>query len=252
MALPIWFLLGLAAVAATLAIALLGYAKSAKSRSTDDGSGMLRVTRVIALVYGAVMLMVTITGVASTLFDREVSVTVPTREFWPMLRPGTEIVDGPSAEIVAGGFTEATLTIADLGMDARLLLAGHGAILGLSHVLVAIVVALLCQRLLVGDPFRRVLSRSVAIVAAVIAAGGFVAQVLFGIGSSVASEQALRISGWSSTSTLPTDDTSPGLPEPTFALNIDFTPLLIGLALVAVASAFRYAERLQRDTEGLV
>ncbi|MHA7862078.1 hypothetical protein ACX1DX_11990 [Tessaracoccus sp. Y36] len=42
------------------------------------------------------------------------------------------------------------------------------------------------------------------------------------------------------------------LPAPQLRLTIAFWPIFSGLALAAVAAAFRYGEELQRDTAGLV
>ena len=48
------------------------------------------------------------------------------------------------------------------------------------------------------------------------------------------------------------DALATGLPQPSLGWSLDFWPLFLGLALATVAIAFRYSERLQRDTEGLV
>lgn len=221
----------------------------------------LVVSRFVAIAYAALTLVFTVITVVTTLVSDAVDVTIPVGTFWPEPHPGVTIDQGPTASVISGGFASADVTVSGLGTDARLLLAGGHTLQGLTFTVIAIVVALLCHRLLNGMAFRPVLSRSINVAAATIAAGGILWQVCFWIGGSIASTQVLTVTGWQSHESQADDlgaltpDFDPfatGLPDPTFALSVEFWPLFLGLALAAVAAAFRYGERLQRDTEGLV
>ena len=93
-----------------------------------------------------------------------------------------------------------------------------------------------------------------------IAVAGTAWQVFLEIGGSIASRQVLEITGWSAH--WPTKEvanyftgdvgSATGLPLPYPSFQIEVWPILAGLALAAVALAFRYSERLQKDAEGLV
>ena len=63
---------------------------------------------------------------------------------------------------------------------------------------------------------------------------------------------AQRALPFHATPTTSVDQGSVLLPAPRLRLTIAFWPIFSGLALAAVAAAFRYGEELQRDTAGLV
>ncbi len=250
------FALGVLALPIVVLVALLLWA--ARRSKPGSPSTTLTVTRFIAIGYAALTLVFTVVGVISTLVSDAVPVSIPVRQFWPEAYPWVTIQDGPPATVVEGGFSLAEVTAAGLGTDARLLLAAGHALQGLTFTVIAITVALLCHRLLNGTAFKPAISRAINISAIAIAAGGVLWQACFWIGGTIASEQVLQVRGWTSEEPAAgdpraaLDPLATGLPEPTFALTIDFWPLMLGLALAAVAAAFRYGERLQRDTEGLV
>lgn len=222
---------------------------------------VLVVGRFVGIVYATVTLIGTVITVIVTLVNDSIAVSLPVHEFWPDTYPWITMAPSPAASVVDGGFTRADVSVSGLGMDARLLLAGGHAIQGVTVVLIAVVIALLCHRLLGGTPFRPVLARSVMVTAVAISAGGIAWQVFFGLGGSVASTQTLGTTGIDND--VPTmeirdyldsvlDPSATGLPDPWVGMSVDFWPLFLGLALAAVAIAFRYSERLQRDTDGLV
>lgn len=215
--------------------------------------------RFVGAAYACLTLVLTAISVIATLTAEQVEVSIPVTEHWPGVFPWVEIEQGPSAEIVAGGFVSADVTIAGLGMDARAFLAAGHAVQGATFIVIAVTIALLCQRLLAGTAFSPALTRAVTVTGSSVAIGGMLWQVCFAVGSSIASAQALTTSAWSSDHPLGSDpletDYDPfatGLPEPTVMAQLDLWPLLLGLALAAVGLAFRRAERLQRDTQGLV
>jgi hypothetical protein len=134
-----------------------------------------------------------------------------------------------------------------------LLLAGGHGLQGVTMALIAGTIAVLCSRLLAGSPFRPVLSRSTTIAAVAIAAGGLAWQVCFELAGTRASAQVLTVTGWRAEESVMADPaTDIGWPDPSFGFTLDFWPILLGLALAALAAAFRHGERLQRDVEGLV
>jgi hypothetical protein len=243
-------------LAALLVILVVVALVRRKSRDTPGaGPSTLLVTRFIAVVYAALMLVITAVSVIMTLVSDAVDVMIPVRQFWPEPHPWITIDQGPTASVASGGFSLAEVTVSGLGTDARLLLAAGHTLQGLTFTVIALVVAVLCHRLLSGTAFKPALSRSVSITAMVIAVGGVLWQVCYWIGGSLASAQVLTVTGWQSDDPRAADpnfDMTTGLPEPTFAMTIDFWPIFLGLALAAVAAAFRHGERLERDTEGLV
>ncbi len=213
----------------------------------------LIVTRFGAIAFAVLTAIGTTVAVIQTLVAEHVAVSLPVSTFWPNLHPTVEITDGPTAEVVGGGFEVAEVTIAGLSTDARLLLAGGHALQGLTFVIIGVMVAILCHRLLAGDPFRRMLSRAMTVSAVSIAIGGLAWQVLFQLGGLAASTQVLLVTGWNAGDVVMQDpDIGIGWPEPYMGFTLEFWPLFLALPLVAVAIAFRYGERLQRDTEGLV
>lgn len=218
-----------------------------------DDAATLKVVRVGALVYGAVALVATAVAVIGQLTSDVVEVALPTQAFWPWVPEDVEIVrPGGAATIVGGGFSEALVSLEGLSMNARVLLALGSLTQGLTQLAVTAAVYLLARRLLEGEPFQPVLSRAVMVAAVALVVGGILWQVCFSIGESLAAREALTIEGWSYPDSLGLEDPALLLPQPTFGLTIEFWPIFIGLALAAVAAAFRRGERLQRDTRGLV
>ncbi|MCU1404033.1 MAG: hypothetical protein JWQ43_336 [Glaciihabitans sp.] len=213
----------------------------------------LRITfalSVIAIFGTALGTVVQVIGVL--LSESASNVVVPVQRFWPMLNPGVEITDGPTAEVVGGGFTSAELRLDGLSQATRFVLAGGYLVQGITVILVAIAVGTLCSRLGSGTPFSGAVTRSVRIAAASIIVGGLAWQVLLGIGGLMAADEALAITGWNTTDGSGLSDTanSVGWPVPG-NFSLDFWPVWLGLALLAVAAAFRYGEKLQRERETL-
>lgn len=246
------------AAAALLAAAIVVVVLSRRASSAGRPL-MLVVTRFLALAYAGITLVGTIGVVIATLVSEAVEVALPVAQFWPEPFPWVTLDPAPAASVVGGGFATAEVVVAGLGADARLWLAAGHALQGVTFALIAGVIALLCHRMLRGSPFRPVLARSVMATAVTIAGGGLAWQLCFGIGGSIASHQVLGLTGWNAS--LPSEEIADylftrlgetGLPEATLAVSVEFWPLLLGLALAAVAIAFRRSERLQHDAEGLV
>lgn len=258
-----FFMPGWLLVAVIIAIGLVAtfvlHRKDAAEPQLNDRPGVLVVGRFLSLVYAGLTLIGTAITVIGTLVGEAVAVTIPVQEFWPKPYPWVTLDPAPAASVVTGGFSTASVTVSGLGLDARLWLSAGHAVQGLSMIFIAIVVTLLCHRMLTGSPFRPVLAKATMAAALVISIGGLAWQILLGIGGSIASAQLLSISGWSAV--LPTEKIADyvstnfdtiGLPEWTVVVPFDFWPYLLGLVLAALALAFRKSERLQKDTEGLI
>jgi len=235
-------------VAIGIVIAIVGR----RTTVDHDTSALMGVVRIGALLYGAVMVIVTAVGVIGNLTSDIVQVTLPTQEFWPVLPDGVEWTPASGAALVGGGFLQAEASVEGLGMNVRTMLAAGVLVQGLTQLAVTAAVYLLATRLLAGEPFQPAMSHAISLTAAALIAGGLLWQVLFGVGEFIAARQVLEAGGWAWTEDLGLEDPSVLLPQPRLALTIEFWPIFTGLALAAVAAAFRHGERLQRDTVGLV
>ena len=242
---------GGAAVLVLVAVVMLAVAVVLVGRGRMGGdTATLRVVRGGAVVYGALVLILTALG-GQLLLDT-VEVTLPTETFWPVFPEGVEMFPGGDARLVGGGFTEAVASVTGLGMPTRALLAAGTLVQGLTQLAVTWAVFLIAHRLLAGEPFRPVVRKAVMVAAAALIGGGILWQVLFGIGEFMAAKEVLGSVGWGWDESVGLEDPSVLLPEPALRLTIAFWPIFSGLALAAVAAAFRYGEELQRDTAGLV
>jgi hypothetical protein len=146
----------------------------------------------------------------------------------------TDTGDGHSGVQIAGGTggpITTTVTGASAGTVAIFVLA---TVVGLlAQLALAVFAVRLLERLRAGHPFARSAWRDVAATSAALLLLGVVSQLL---------------AWWSRVAVI--TDAGGG----TFSTAFVFEPLTvtIGLALALVAVAFRFGERLQRDTEGLV
>ncbi|MCU1404034.1 MAG: cation transport ATPase [Glaciihabitans sp.] len=145
-------------------------------------------------------------------------------------------LDGTAA-LLGGDFTEAKVRVEGLsGLAASLLLA-RSIVSTLTNLAVVGAVILLTIRLLRGSPFLRSVTFA-AIVAAIAAMIGGLA------------EQAIR--GFAQMQVVSELTADFGETSLVMGFTFDPTSFAIGFGLAVVATAFQFAERLQRDTEGLV
>jgi len=236
------------------------------------GTGYLRFLSFGGWIYAAVTAFATVFGIVGTFILEAVEIRMPVAEFWPKLYPTVELDPAPAAQVVSGGFTWAEVSVTGLGYDARTLLAlGHLA-QGATGVVIALAIALLCRRILAGDPFRSRVSTITTIAGASVLIGGLAWQLFYLFAGTLAARATLSVTGWSYDNSVLTDayvgeDMGQlGWPQPPESWFLDFWPVWIGLALLAVAAAFRHAEKLtthaeqlavhaeelERDTEGLI
>jgi hypothetical protein len=229
----------------------------------------LRITQIGAALYATITAIGTVVTVVGVFVSDAVQLSMPVATFWPKLLPSVHVTEGPTAQVTGGGFESAQVTVAGLGMDTKLWLASGHLVQGLTYVVLGITIALLCSRLLGGNPFRHAMSKAFSFAAAAIVVGGLGWQVCFAVGGWKASLQTLTVTAWNINDRDVGADGALdeiGWPHPGGGLSVDFWPIFIALALVAVAVAFRYGEKLQidkarlvrdkkrleRDTEGLV
>lgn len=260
MAMPGWLFAALFVVVGIVVTVFL-LRKGAADPARRDRPALLFVGRFLAFLYAGVGLIGTVVNAIAMLVNDAVQVALPVRQFWPETYPWITLDPAPAASVVGGGFTTADVLVTGLGTDARLLLAAGNVVQGLTFVVIAAVIGLLCHRLLGGSPFRPLLARSMTWAAVAISVGGLAWQVLLQVGGSIASRQVLGVTGWGADApstemmdyiSTHFDAFATGLPQPYPGFQLEFWPLYLGLALAAVAIAFRQSERLQRDTEGLV
>lgn len=237
-------------VGTILAFAL---ATAKKQRAGQDPTTLVRVTRVVAVVWAVVAVIGAAVALLIALLAPGVAITMPIREFWPQL-PDTVTLDVDTARRVSGGFTEVTLTVEGLDATTRVLWAVSQAITWVVPGFVALFVAVTCSRLLSGAAFTPVVAKMAVTTGAVIALGGVAAQVMGDIAGGIASMQLFGAKGGGWEGDFPGIDNvfDAWLPSATLQISFPFWPIAIGLAFAVLAAVLRYGSRLQRDTEGLV
>lgn len=246
---PAWLALVALPVAAVI---WLFVAAVRKSRRTGTGAPVVRVTYAVALVWAAVCAIGAAIAVLSALMNPQVSISFPVSEFWPKLPEGAHL-EGQTATLEGGGFTDATGLVQGLSLPARICWAISQTLWALVPGAIAAFIAVACAQLLKGRAFTEVVARAAMITAVIVAAGGFAAQVLGDIAGSMAANEVLQ---WSSGSWDvagdPDADIDDWWPTPGFEISLPFWPLAAGLGFAALSAIFRYGSKLQRDQEGLI
>jgi hypothetical protein len=202
------------------------------SRSGLDRSDrfVLTLFAALAALVGIVSLVGAVPGIAG-LFSDTVTVAVSSDMAVP-----TDAASG-SASIVSGTFDRAVLVVSGIDLGARIALAGSAVATTLTTAAVAASVVALCVAILKGRPFVRsvtwlLATASITLIAGSIIGAGLDTIAMFFIAAALNPE--------------PIDSVFP------LASEYDFAPLLIGLVLGVVATAFQLGQKMQRDTDGLV
>ncbi len=140
---------------------------------------------------------------------------------------------GVGGRTISGNLETATIGVPGISAFALTLKAIGDALGALSQVALALCAAGVGRALLVGRPFSRAVTRN-AIIAAI-------ALLILGAAS--------QLVGWWARVVILDE-----MQNLSFSRALDFNPAVLtaGLAVALVAVTFRYGERLQRDTEGLV
>jgi len=251
-------------IVVSMALLVVGVLVWAVRRTPADGGagdGALAARLVLGLaVIGATLGAVG--AVASALqaaLAEEVAVTVPVGGFLPPVDDAVFDLVGPTADALPSspGFTEAALIVTGLDGWARAWLALGHTVNGAVVVALLLLVAGLARRAMRAEPFMQPLAGKLALGGAALAIGSIVWQAAYGFGGSLASAQVFGTESWASTADVSgryaeTGLGDTGLPFPTFQFAIEFWPIGAGLALIVLAGLLRTAERLQRDTAGLV
>ncbi|MFM9919124.1 hypothetical protein [Lacisediminihabitans sp. H27-G8] len=214
---------------------------------------LLRVIYWVAALEAVLGTLFTLLSAGVDLFAQTVAVAMPVQSFWPDLKPSVRLDPAPLARVTGGGFEMANVSLTGIGLDARIWLAAAQLFQGTMAVAIGVAVAVLAARLLRGDPFGRVLSKTAFGTATTIGVGGILWQVCSGVGGLLVSAQVLRVTGWSIDNRDLAHDTlnEIGWPLPAQGLSIEFWPIGAALAIVAIGIAFRYGETLQADAERL-
>ncbi len=221
--------------------------------------GPLRFAFGTTIVLTLLAVVGTLISVIEAAFGERVTVTVPVHAIRPTLDPDITSIDGIRAEAALGspGFTEGVLVVSGLDAAARIwLVVGH-AVTGALVITILVLIARLARQAMQEEPFSHPISNLMARAGAVLAIGTVIGQISLGIGGSLASAQLYDWTGLSGvdieTSVYERLGLSgSGLPESTFAFDVEFWPIGVGLALIVVAGIMQRGERLQRDTAGLV
>ncbi len=244
---------GIAIVLAIGVALILGLGGFLNWPKADTARGV-RVPRVLAIVYAISSGAAALYGAITSLLDETVSLNLPVEQFWPSL-PDAVRLEGVTARVTGGGFTQAAVQVSGLAGEARAWLAAGYLLHGAMGVVVGVVVAMLCTSVIRQNPFRPVLVRGIDLSAAAIVAGGLGWQICTAAAGGLASAQVLGIPGWAvDTARVHWEDVTQiiGLPGVGRQWTVDFWPVWVGLALFAVSAVFRYGQRLQKNTEGLV
>jgi hypothetical protein len=167
----------------------------------------------------------------ASLFDDALPVALSTAATVP-----PDAATGP-ATIVSGEFDRAEVMVSGIDLGPRLALAGSIAATSLMTVVVAAAIVALCRAILAGRPFVRSVTWLLATASITLIAGSLIGAALH------------TIATFSIVAALNPDPADAVFP---FASEYDLAPLLIGLVLGAVATAFHLGQKMQRDADGLV
>lgn len=140
----------------------------------------------------------------------------------------------PGNNVAVGSSALSNVTIPGLDPGPIIVHTAALIVIALAHLVLAAAAYLLARGILRGAPFSRLISRQLFAAAAALLVIAIVGQLLNWWAAALAVANFKTLGGLS--------------PEPP----INPLVITIALALVLVAGAFRYGERLQRETEGLV
>ncbi|WP_028709620.1 hypothetical protein [Propionicicella superfundia] len=215
--------------------------------------GLVKVAAVVGIAIAALGMLL---PVLASLAGDSTTVSVPLEPFTPHIADGIELAPA-SATILGGGIDRATLSLTGLSWTTRILLALSRLAEAGAIIAVSLLALKLARSVQADDPFRAG-SKAHSVAAIVVTAGGVAGSVLGDLGSWRAGREALDVAGWGASASHPITETTAlaqyGWPEPmqSFTLTVPWWPLLGGLGLALIATAFRAGERLRDDTRGLV
>ncbi len=201
--------------------------------SKPDRAGLLTI-QFIALVLAAVALAAGAITAATALASESFDMVLPAAASLP-----GDVIGDPEAtgvpRILNGEFTSAAASVDGLSTGVRILFAVGAGMGSLVFVALALSVAYLCWRMYKGNPFGESVTRTFWFAAAALTIGSLLSQGMLGF------------STWLALDELHLDPVQFPL-----EMHFDLLPIVAGFALLLVAGAFQFGERLQRDTEGLI
>ncbi|MFT2817591.1 hypothetical protein [Leifsonia sp. A12D58] len=185
----------------------------------------------VTAVFGILVLVSAITQAISLAFDPHTQMSLSTNAQVPSgAATGT-------ASLVQGTFSTATVTLAGISAAARAFLSGGTLVNGLMLATLAAAFTYLCVGLIRGRPFSRHATWLLATASTTLVLGGVITLGLSSIGQFMVAGE------------LNADPSNTIFP---MASTVSLMPIFAGIALGAIAAAFEFGQRLQRDTEGLV
>lgn len=219
------------------------------------GTPEVGLTRWVAIAYVVIAGGATIYRLAEIAMSPNLRISMPVQEFWPQI-PASAGVEGPTAQVVSGGFTEALVEVQGLASGTRWLLGAGELLQGIAALFIGAAVISMCNGHLKNSSFRPALVKWFSAAAVVIVVCGLAWQVLEGIAGLQASEQVLGVVGahWD-TASMGRESLNDiiGQLEPSgFALQVNFWPLWAGLGLFTTAQIFKRGLEMQKDTAGLI
>jgi len=231
-------------------------ARSAGIPGVASDESAFRFTYWAACVGVVIFAVGAVVAAVAPFVQSSLGVTFPVEPFWPKLPEGAS-VEGMTATMVSGGLTEVTAKVTGLGLPARITLAVSEALWWLVSGSIAALIAVGCKQLRAGKPFAPAVTRMVMLTAIIVGVGGSIALTVGDISASITAHEVLQWSGGAYTPPTGTAVTSDFdlddyIPTVTTSVRIIGWPLGAGLGFAALAAAFRYGARMQRDQEGLV
>jgi hypothetical protein len=246
-------------IAAILVVLLLigtivafAVATARRARPGDDAGSLVRVTRVVGVLWVVFAAVGAIANLLIPLLTPAVSITMPIQEFWPQLPSTVDLQT--EASRVAGGFTSVTLAVDGLSPVGRVLWGISQMIVWAIPGVIALFVVIACSRLLEGAAFAPVVAKMATTTGAVVAVGGVAAQVMGDIAGSIASTQLFGTKGGGWEGDFPGIDHvfDAWVPASTVQISFPFWPIAVGLAFAVLGAILRSGSRLQHDVKGLV
>ena len=186
----------------------------------------------IALAYAVIAAIGSISQLLQALTSTGMHITLDADSPVPVDAAGSG-----TATILSGSFASADLIVTGASSTARALLGTGILVTGIMHVTLAVAFALLCLSLVRGRPFTRSMTWLLTAASAILILGGVLGQGFIAFAQFMV---AAELTGDSLDGAFP------------IAADLNFLPILVGIGLGAVASAFEIGQRMQRDTDGLV
>jgi hypothetical protein len=195
--------------------------------SRSDRVGMY-LTIALGAIGAAATLWFTIARLVEVAPNRDVPVLVP------FTGETAKLPIGPNGSLVATQVEQATVVVPHPAAATYFALVAEPIVVGLTILALIALLCIFCWKLARGQAFHRSTTR-VAMAAAFTVLGGWAIGSLF---------TTMTVNGALSAVS---NYTYEGI-----LFSTDFTPVFAALALGAIGAAFQIAERLRRETDGLV